>query len=100
MTMRVLAPVVVVDHFTGETLMFAFVNKLCLRLSFITGVAHYYSRERARLWLKGEVSGNVHSLTKAYADCDSDLLLFSVVVLCEGYSCHTLRRSCVYKRLW
>ncbi len=47
--MRVLAPVVVVDHFTGETLMFAFVNKLCLRLSFITGVAHYYSRERARL---------------------------------------------------
>ncbi|AUG91605.1 Phosphoribosyl-AMP cyclohydrolase [Candidatus Hodgkinia cicadicola] len=52
------------------------------------------------LVIKGEVSGNVHSLAKAYADCDSDLLLFGVVVFCEGCSCHTLRRSCVYNRLW
>ncbi len=79
--------------------MFAFANKICLRLSFVTGIAHYFSRARANVWLKGKLSGNVHSVVSVYADCDSDSLLFSVVVLREGFSCHTLRHSCVCRRL-
>ncbi|XXM93253.1 MAG: phosphoribosyl-AMP cyclohydrolase [Candidatus Hodgkinia cicadicola] len=97
---QALASVIVTDCFTGEVLMLAFVNKLCLRLSFVTRIAHYYSRERACVWVKGATSGSVHSVVKAYADCDSDSLMFNVIVFNEGYSCHTLARSCFYKRLW
>ncbi|XXN19816.1 MAG: phosphoribosyl-AMP cyclohydrolase [Candidatus Hodgkinia cicadicola] len=80
--------------------MLAFTNVLGLRLSFITGLAHYYSRACARIWLKGSTSGSVHRVVGACADCDSDSIMFSVVVFGDGSSCHTLRRSCFYKILW
>ncbi|XXN13869.1 MAG: phosphoribosyl-AMP cyclohydrolase [Candidatus Hodgkinia cicadicola] len=80
--------------------MLAFVNRLCLRLSLLTGIAHYYSRQRQCIWLKGVTSGNIHSVVRAYVDCDSDSLKLSVIVLGDGCSCHTLRNSCFYKLLW
>ncbi|AUG91373.1 Phosphoribosyl-AMP cyclohydrolase [Candidatus Hodgkinia cicadicola] len=91
----VLAPLTAVDWLTGEALTLAYVNKLCLRLSFLTGIAHYCNRGRVSLRPKGEVSGKSHSLAEACADCGSHLLVFSAVMFCEGYSCRTLRRSCV-----
>ena len=39
---------------TGEVLMFAFMNSEALRLSISTGLAHYWSRSRQKLWKKGE----------------------------------------------
>ncbi|XXM90076.1 phosphoribosyl-AMP cyclohydrolase [Candidatus Hodgkinia cicadicola] len=87
------------DFFSGELLTLAYINALCLRLSFVTGIAHYYSRRRARVWLKGAISGGVHKLVDMFSDCDSDSLMFSVVVLGAGCGCHTLRPSCFYKGL-
>ncbi|ATY93544.1 Phosphoribosyl-AMP cyclohydrolase [Candidatus Hodgkinia cicadicola] len=95
-----LIPVIVVDHFSKRVLMLAFTNVIGLRLSFVTSLAHYYSRARERVWLKGLISGNVHRIVQVSADCDSDSLLFSVVVGGGGDSCHTLRYSCFYKKLW
>ncbi|AUI38906.1 Phosphoribosyl-AMP cyclohydrolase [Candidatus Hodgkinia cicadicola] len=54
----------------------------------------------ARLRLKSEVGGDVCSLAKACADCDLDLLLFSVAMFCGRYSCYTLGRLSVCNRLW
>ncbi|XXM93448.1 phosphoribosyl-AMP cyclohydrolase [Candidatus Hodgkinia cicadicola] len=80
--------------------MLAYANKLCLRLSLVTGLAHYCSRDRSRVWLKGATSSNLHLLLSVRVDCDADALLFGVLVANSGVTCHTLKRSCFHKRLW
>ncbi|WGS83531.1 MAG: phosphoribosyl-AMP cyclohydrolase [Candidatus Hodgkinia cicadicola] len=80
--------------------MLAYVNKLCLRLGLVTGLAHYYSRGSGRVWLKGATSSNLHLLVSVSIDCDADALLFGVLVASSGVTCHTLKRSCFHKRLW
>ncbi len=39
-----LIPVIIIDFYSGDILMFAYSNELCLRLTLITKLAHYYSR--------------------------------------------------------
>ena len=48
-----LVPVVVQDEVTGEVLMQAFMNREALILTLETGLMHYWSRTRRRIWLKG-----------------------------------------------
>ncbi|MFP3037884.1 MAG: phosphoribosyl-AMP cyclohydrolase [Candidatus Hodgkinia cicadicola] len=94
-----LIPVIIIDFYSGDILMFAYSNELCLRLTLITKLAHYYSRTNQSIWLKGEYSGNLHYVQRIYFDCDTDSLIFSVLVLGNGYSCHTLRPTCFYNLL-
>ncbi|AUG34146.1 Phosphoribosyl-AMP cyclohydrolase [Candidatus Hodgkinia cicadicola] len=69
----------------GVALMFAYVNKL--RLRWLGG----FQRTR----LGREASASVHGLAEACADCGSDLLLFGVVMFCEGYSrCNAFIIAC------
>ena len=46
------------DHETGEVLMVAYMNREALKRTLETGMAHYWSTSRGRIWLKGESSGH------------------------------------------
>jgi len=62
-----------------------------------SGVAHFYSRSRQRLWKKGETSGNILSVTEMRIDCDQDALWIKAVP--AGPACHTGQTSCFYRKI-
>jgi phosphoribosyl-AMP cyclohydrolase len=94
-----LIPAVVTDAATGEVLMFAWMNAEALALTLETRIGHFWSRSRARLWKKGEESGNVLSVSELRTDCDQDALWLKVEVGGAGVACHTGERSCFYRVL-
>jgi phosphoribosyl-AMP cyclohydrolase len=94
-----LLPVVAQHELTGEVLMLAYMNEEALRLTLETGEAHYWSRSRARIWRKGETSGEVQEVVELRVDCDQDALLMTVRLKGSGVACHTGRRSCFYRSL-
>ena len=87
-----LATVVVQDRASGDVLMVAHANAEALRLTALTGFAHFWSRSRKALWKKGETSGNVLHVRETRVDCDGDAVLF--VVDPTGPACHTGSRTC------
>ena len=88
---------VVVDAQTREVLMVAHLDAEALAATRETGLAHFHSRSRGKLWCKGETSGNVLKVRDILIDCDQDAL----VILAEpaGPACHTGARSCFYRKL-
>lgn len=94
---RGLASAIVLDHATGEPLMFAFINREALEKTLETGLMHYWSRSRGKLWLKGETSGHTQTVREARIDCDGDAIVFRVEQ--KGGACHTGHRSCFYRVL-
>lgn len=94
---RGLVPVVVQDVQTKDVLMVAYMNKEAFDLTRDTGKAHYYSRSRQKLWLKGESSGHTQDVKSIYMDCDNDTLLLTVDQ--KVAACHTGFWSCFY-RAW
>ncbi|MCC7253128.1 phosphoribosyl-AMP cyclohydrolase [Hyphomicrobium sp.] len=90
---------IVTDAGTGQVLMFAWMNAEALRLSLSTGIAHFWSRSRGRLWQKGEESGNTLAIREARVDCDQDAIWLRVEVGGAGAACHTGARSCFYRTL-
>lgn len=94
-----LVAAIVTDWTTGEVLMFAWMNAEALRLSLETGIAHFWSRSRKRLWRKGEESGNTLAIREARIDCDQDALWLRVSIGGDGVACHTGAKSCFYRVL-
>jgi phosphoribosyl-ATP pyrophosphohydrolase/phosphoribosyl-AMP cyclohydrolase len=92
-----LLPVIAQDFTTNEVLMLAYMNEASLQLTLETGLAHYFSRSRQKLWKKGESSGHFQYLKEAYLDCDSDTLLLKVEQV--GVACHTGRSTCFFNRI-
>ncbi len=92
-------PAIISDAASGEVLMFAWMNEEALRLTLTTGLAHFWSRSRGRLWQKGEASGNVLKVSEVRTDCDQDVLWLKVAVAGDGVACHTGNRSCFYRSL-
>lgn len=92
-----LIPAIVQEYRTGEVLMQAWQDEAALEQTLATGLMHYYSRSRSRLWLKGESSGNFQQVQEIRADCDADCLLFRVRP--AGPACHTGEQSCFYRNL-
>lgn len=90
---------ITLDALDGTVLMFAYMNSEALRLTLETGIAHYWSRSRQRLWRKGDTSGQVQKVAEIRTDCDQDMLLMKVWPGGDGGACHTGRRSCFYRRL-
>ncbi len=86
------------DQETNEILMLAFMNLEALEKTVKTGKAHYFSRSRGKLWLKGESSGHVQLVHDIYIDCDADAILMKIEQL-GGGACHTGYRSCFYRTL-
>jgi phosphoribosyl-ATP pyrophosphohydrolase/phosphoribosyl-AMP cyclohydrolase len=92
---RGLIPVVVQDERTRDVVMVAYMNAEALELTLKTGRAHYYSRSRNTLWLKGETSGHYQAVAGLFLDCDGDTLL--LVVDQKVAACHTGYWSCFYR---
>ena len=89
-----LIPVVVQDAETKAMLMLAYANKEALEKTLSTGFAHYWSRSRGKLWMKGETSGHTQKIKRVVADCDYDTLLY--VVEQKGQVCHTGADTCFH----
>jgi phosphoribosyl-AMP cyclohydrolase len=89
-----LIPVVVQDSESKSVLMMAYANKEALEKTLSTGYAHYWSRSRQRLWMKGETSGHTQKIKRVIADCDYDTLLY--VVEQKGPVCHTEKNTCFH----
>lgn len=87
-----LVSVVVQDRVTGDVLMLAHANREALERTAETGLAHFWSRRRRRLWRKGETSGHVMRVVEVRADCDLDALL--MLVEPSGPACHSGARTC------
>ncbi len=81
----------------GQVLMVAHMNAEALAATRDSGQATFWSRSRARLWRKGEESGNVLSVVELRIDCDQD----AIWLICDpaGPACHTGARSCFYRRI-
>jgi phosphoribosyl-AMP cyclohydrolase len=90
-----LIPAIAQDYATGEVLMLAYMNDEALAKTRETGKAHYWSRSRKKLWLKGETSGNFQIVKEVRIDCDNDAIL--LLVEQKGGACHTGYRSCFYR---
>ncbi|CAN7341073.1 phosphoribosyl-AMP cyclohydrolase [Neorhizobium sp. LjRoot104] len=92
-----LVTAVVTDVRDGELLMVAHMDAEALALTVETGIAHYYSRSRAKIWKKGESSGNLQTVHELRTDCDQDAVWLKVSVAGHDATCHTGRRSCFYR---
>ncbi len=94
-----LVPAIVVDHTDNTVLMFAYMNAEAFSETHRTGIVHFYSRSRAKLWMKGETSGETFEVVEMLVDCDQDVLLVRVKPQGKGNACHTGRRSCFYREI-
>jgi phosphoribosyl-AMP cyclohydrolase len=81
----------------GRVLMMAWMTRHSLAKTLETGLMHYWSRTRGKLWLKGETSGNTQRVVRWFTDCDKDTLLFEVDQ--HSAACHTGHRSCFFQEL-
>lgn len=91
-----LIPVVVQDFKSNEVLMMAYMNREAFEKSMETGMAHYWSRSRKKLWRKGETSGHYQHIKSISVDCDGDTLLIKAEQ--EEAACHTGHYSCFYRK--
>lgn len=89
-----LIPVILQDYKNNEVLMMAYMNNKALEMTLKTNLAHFWSRSRKELWLKGRSSGHVQKVKKMYFDCDRDCLLIKIEQV--GAACHNGYRSCFY----
>jgi len=87
-----LVPVIMRNVATGKVLTLAWANAEAIAKTRETGLAHFYSRSRQALWLKGETSGNVQRVAGISLDCDDDAVLYDVRP--SGPACHTGAESC------
>jgi phosphoribosyl-AMP cyclohydrolase len=93
-----LVTVVTIEAGSNEVLMLAHMNAEALSLTLETGIAHYWSRSRGKLWKKGETSGELQEVVELRTDCDQDAIVLVVNQTGRGAACHTGRQSCFYRR--
>ena len=97
-----LIPCITTHADTGEVLMFAYMNELSLAKTIQTGMVHYWSRSRGKLWLKGESSGMTQKVVQLLTDCDQDALVARVTIGAAHAggaqaSCHVGYPNCFYR---
>ncbi len=91
-----LIPVITQD-IEGKLLMQAYANEEAVKKSLETKKAWYWSRERKKLWMKGEESGNTQEIIGVFTDCDRDSLLY--IVKQKGVACHKGDYSCFNEQI-
>jgi phosphoribosyl-AMP cyclohydrolase len=88
----------VAQEANGDVLTLAWMDREALSRTAATGLAHYWSRSRQRLWQKGETSGHVQNVREIRLDCDNDAILL-IVEQKGGIACHTGLHRCFFQRL-
>lgn len=94
---RGLVPVIARRAEDGAVLMQAYANEEAFRETLASGLMHYYSRSRGKLWLKGEQSGHFQQVRALRVDCDADCLLADVHAF--GPACHTGAETCFFRTI-
>lgn len=94
---QALIPAVTQDAASGQVLMVGFMNREAFDRTRETGLVHYWSRSRAKLWLKGETSGHLQKVQEIYVNCEQNTLLIEVEQV--GAVCHDGYPTCYYRRL-
>ncbi|MGN6484529.1 MAG: phosphoribosyl-AMP cyclohydrolase [Thermomicrobiales bacterium] len=92
-----LIPAVTQDASSGQVLMIGFLNREAFERTRETGLVHYWSRSRGKLWLKGETSGHLQKVQAIYVNCEQNTLLIEVEQV--GAVCHDGYPTCYYRRL-
>jgi phosphoribosyl-AMP cyclohydrolase len=72
-------------------------NRQALEKTIETGISHFWSRSRQKVWKKGETSGNVQKVYQIRVDCDIDSILLLVKQV--GKVCHMEYRSCFFRNI-
>lgn len=88
---------VVTDEADGAVLMVGHMNAEALAKTIETRTAVFFSRSRQTLWQKGESSGHFLRVVDIRIDCDQDAVW--IIARPDGPTCHTLARSCFYRRV-
>ena len=99
-----LIPCITIEDKTKEILMLSYLNEEALKKSISSLKAHYYSRSRNSIWIKGEVSGMTHEIKNILVDDDQDSIIFVVKLSKptkggEIASCHVGYKSCFYRKV-
>ena len=89
-----LVPAIAQNASTGEVIMLGYMNPGSLKRTMEGLDVWFYSRSRADLWHKGEVSGNYMKVKSAKLDCDGDTILLQVDP--DGPICHTGNPTCFF----
>ncbi|UXD21565.1 phosphoribosyl-AMP cyclohydrolase [Ignicoccus pacificus DSM 13166] len=89
---------VVQEKYSGKVLMVASMNKEAVLRTLTTGIAHYWSKSRKELWVKGATSGHIQVVEGFYIDCDRDTVLL-VVRQASLIACHEGYHSCFHYRV-
>jgi phosphoribosyl-AMP cyclohydrolase / phosphoribosyl-ATP pyrophosphohydrolase len=92
-----LVPIITQEAGSKDVLMLAYANREALEKTLATGLAHYFSRSRNKLWQKGEESGHTQKIHSIRLDCDGDAILYTVDQ--TGPACHKLEHSCFHNSL-
>ena len=92
-----LIPAIIQDHKTKEVLMMAYMNITSLKQTLKLGKTCDWSRSRKTYWVKGETSGHFQFVKSISYDCDCDTLLIKVRQV--GAACHTMKKSCFYRKI-
>ncbi|MFI5299081.1 MAG: bifunctional phosphoribosyl-AMP cyclohydrolase/phosphoribosyl-ATP diphosphatase HisIE [Polyangiales bacterium] len=92
-----LVPAIVQVARTGRVQMLAWMNAEALAETRRTRRVTFYSRSRARLWVKGESSGHVLDVVDVHLDCDGDAILVRAIP--HGPSCHTNADTCFFRSI-
>jgi phosphoribosyl-ATP pyrophosphohydrolase/phosphoribosyl-AMP cyclohydrolase len=87
-----LVPCIIQDAVTDKVLMLGFMNEEAYGKTLREKKVTFYSRNKKRLWTKGETSGNTLELVDIKIDCDQDTLL--IMVNPKGPTCHTGADTC------
>ena len=93
-----LIPVIIQEDNSGEVLMLGYMNAEALQKSIKKGFVYFWSRERKKLWMKGEESGNKLKVKQILTDCDRDTILIKVQLVGENV-CHTGSKSCFANKI-
>ena len=92
-----LIPAIVQDYKTKDVLMMAYMNIDSLKKTLKSKKTCFWSRSRQEFWVKGMTSGHFQFVKDVYYDCDCDTLLVKVRQV--GLPCHTMKKSCFYRKI-
>jgi len=87
-----LVPAIIQDSSTNKVLMLGYMNEEAFLKTNQSKKVTFFSRNKNRLWTKGEESGNFLELVSIAVDCDNDALLIKVNP--AGPVCHKGTDTC------